>query len=84
MIHPWFNIDALVISKNSVELYNPKVVRATMGSLFHLPIIDDTDLVAFIKKSKHEGFTIYSAELRESVQVQNVKWAILHLKPKCL
>jgi RNA methyltransferase, TrmH family len=70
----WFNVDALVISKKSVELYNPKVVRATMGSIFHLPIIDDSDLVSFLKKSKHQQFSIYSAELKNSVEIKNIRW----------
>jgi len=71
----WFNVDALVISKNSVELYNPKVVRATMGSIFHLPIIDDTDLVAFLRKSKSEGFTVYATESNEGTNVHEIHWA---------
>lgn len=71
----WFNIDSMVISKNSVELYNPKVVRATMGSIFHLPIIENTDLVAFLRKSKNEGFTIYSTESNEGTNVHEIHWA---------
>ncbi|MDD8018412.1 MAG: RNA methyltransferase [Bacteroidota bacterium] len=70
----WFGADALVISKNSVELYNPKVVRATMGSLFHLPIIDDTDLIAFLKKCRNEGFAIYSTALANSDDIRKVVW----------
>lgn len=62
----WFGVDALVIGKNSVELYNPKVVRATMGSLFHFPIINDLDLPAFLTQSRKENFRIYSSELSDS------------------
>lgn len=68
----WFGIDALVISKNSVELYNPKVVRATMGSLFHFPIIDEIDLAEFLAQSSKENFKIYSSELANSEDVRNV------------
>lgn len=70
----WFGVDAVVIGEKSVEVYNPKVVRATMGSLFHLPVIDKADLVSFFKKSRHEGFSIYSAELIESSDFRSVKW----------
>jgi RNA methyltransferase, TrmH family len=70
----WFNVDALVISKNSVEFYNPKVVRATMGSIFHMPIISDSDLVSFLKKAKHEQFSVYSGELNNSVDIKTVRW----------
>lgn len=34
----WFGIKDLVISSNSVDIYNPKVIRSTMGSLFHINI----------------------------------------------
>ncbi|MFC2103573.1 TrmH family RNA methyltransferase [Bacteroidota bacterium] len=31
----WFGIKNILLSKDSVEIYNPKVVRASMGSIFH-------------------------------------------------
>lgn len=34
-----FNIDTVILSENSVDLYNPKVIRATQGMLFHLNVI---------------------------------------------
>ena len=34
-----FNIDTVILSENTVDLYNPKVIRATQGMLFHLNII---------------------------------------------
>lgn len=34
-----FGADAVVMSTDSVDLHNPKVVRASVGSIFHLPIV---------------------------------------------
>jgi len=34
----WFGIRSIICSEDSVELYNPKVVSATMGAIFHLHI----------------------------------------------
>ena len=34
----WFGIDALICSPDCVDIYNPKVVQATMGSIFRLPV----------------------------------------------
>ncbi len=31
--------DAVILSKGCVDIYNPKTVRSTMGSLFHLPVL---------------------------------------------
>ncbi len=68
----WFGVDALVIGKNSVELYNPKVVRATMGSLFHFPIINDVDLITMLTQGHKENFRIYSSELSDSEDLRKV------------
>ncbi len=48
----WFEISTIVCSNNCVELYNPKVVQSTMGSIFHVKTIY-TDLHAFIATNKH-------------------------------
>lgn len=40
----WFGGFSLAISPNSVDPYNPKVVRSSMGAIFHVPITLDTDL----------------------------------------
>ena len=47
-----FNIDTIVLSKHSVDLYNPKVIRSTEGMLFHLNILR-RDLNEFIKTIKN-------------------------------
>jgi TrmH family RNA methyltransferase len=39
----WFGIRLVLMSKGSVDFTNPKVVRASMGSLFHMTICDDLD-----------------------------------------
>ncbi|MEW9122047.1 MAG: RNA methyltransferase [Thermotaleaceae bacterium] len=44
--------DAIFVSKGTVDLYNPKTIRATMGSIFHVPIlqIEDTqEILAFFR-----------------------------------
>ena len=47
-----FNIDTLIISPDTVDIYNPKVLRATQGMLFHLNIVvrDLHDAIMEIKK----------------------------------
>ncbi len=58
----WFGIHDVVCSDDSVELWNPKVVQATMGSLFRVKVWK-TDLVAYLQKMKSEGKSIYGALL---------------------
>ncbi len=42
--------DGVFLSKGCVDIYNPKVVRSTMGSIFHLPIYTDFDLVGLLEE----------------------------------
>lgn len=48
------------IGKGSVDLYNPKVVRATMGSLFHLPVME-TPLDELFTLLKENNVTVIGA-----------------------
>jgi len=57
--------DGVLLSKGCVELYNPKVVRSTMGSLFHLPVIESLDLPEVIPDLKKDGFRITVSEVHE-------------------
>ncbi|MGI9195355.1 MAG: TrmH family RNA methyltransferase [Candidatus Nanopelagicus sp.] len=40
--------DAVVFSTESVDVFNPKTVRATVGSLWHVPVVSDVDIDEFI------------------------------------
>jgi TrmH family RNA methyltransferase len=42
---------AVLVGKGSVDVYNPKVMRATMGSLFHLPVLE-VDLVQTLQQAQ--------------------------------
>jgi TrmH family RNA methyltransferase len=50
-IADWFGIDTIICSPNTVELYNPKTVQATMGSLFRVNVFY-TDLKPFVEEYK--------------------------------
>ena len=39
-----FGADAVLVSTDAVDLYNPKTVRASTGSIFHLPIAVGVEL----------------------------------------
>ncbi|MBN1347960.1 RNA methyltransferase [candidate division KSB1 bacterium] len=58
----WFGVNAILLGNNCVELYNPKVVRSTMGSCFHLPIVYDVDLKASLKFFDNHGFLLYATD----------------------
>ena len=60
----WFKIDAVLMSNGSVELFNPKVVRSTMGSIFHLPICENVELHEVLPDLKQLDYQIYAADVR--------------------
>lgn len=55
----WFGVHTIVCSEDCVELYNPKVIQATMGSLFRVQVFY-ADIGEFLHQS---GKTVYGATL---------------------
>lgn len=69
-IADWFGIKNIVCSIESVEVYNPKVVQATMGSLSRVDVFY-TNLVDFLKRTPKE-ITIYGT-LLDGEKIQSKK-----------
>ncbi len=57
-----FGADAVILSSDSVEVYNPKTVRASVGSLFHLPIVVGVDLAEAISACRDAGMQIFATD----------------------
>lgn len=57
-------VTGILMSRDTVDLYNPKVVRATMGSIFRVPFCYVENLAESIKRLKQKGFQTYSAHLQ--------------------
>lgn len=53
--------DGVIFSDNSVDVYNPKVVRSTTGSLFHLPVVLGVTIAETITAAKAAGFQVFAA-----------------------
>ncbi len=56
--------DAVIFTGRSVDLYNPKVVRATTGSLFHLPVAVGNELELVIERTKEVGLQVIAADIK--------------------
>ncbi len=54
----WFGVENMILSKNSADITNPKVVQSTMGSIFHVRA-HYLDLPAFLKLPGVEGIPVY-------------------------
>ena len=62
-------IDAIILGEGCADPYNPKVVRATQGSLFHLPLIK-VNLAEFIDELE---IPVYGTALEEAVPFEQVE-----------
>ena len=58
----WFGIHDIVCSPDCVEVWNPKVIQATMGSIFRINVLE-TDLTQFLSQQQRQGKAIYGALL---------------------
>lgn len=71
----WFGVAGILLGRNSVELLNPKVVRATMGGIFHLPIVEDVDLLSTISNAKQTGYTVYVTDANGETHFDRVRFS---------
>lgn len=55
--------DAVVLTGRSVDPYNPKVVRSTTGSLFHVPVSVGVTLADAVGRAKALGYTVLAADV---------------------
>ena len=64
-----FNIDTIVCSPDTVDVYNPKVVRASQGMMFHLPIIT-RNTKEFIEELKTKDYKIVGTKVTNGHDVR--------------
>ncbi|MDN5697639.1 MAG: RNA methyltransferase, partial [Rubrobacter sp.] len=51
----------VALSGGGADLYNPKTVRATMGSIFHAPVAREVESVEFLEQARESGFVSAAA-----------------------
>lgn len=59
-----FNVDGLILSRESVDLYNPKVLRAAAGNIFKINVVTDCNLENCLPVLKNNGITIFASALK--------------------
>lgn len=56
-------VTGVIMSKETVDIYNPKVIRSTMGSIYRMPFYYAEDLLETISVMKDKGIATYAAHL---------------------
>ncbi|MBG6217498.1 TrmH family RNA methyltransferase [Arthrobacter sp. CAN_A6] len=65
--------DAVVLTSSSVDLYNPKTVRSTVGSLFHLPVVLGAELDTLLAELKRQGIAVLAADGHGDVDLDTLQ-----------
>lgn len=60
----WFGVKQIILSGECAEVFNPKVLRASMGSVFHIDFFNTVDLFMELQKLKENGYTIAIAGMK--------------------
>lgn len=67
-----FNIDTIIISKDSVDIYNPKVIRASQGLIFHINIMIE-NLSEIIKELKKNSYEIIGTKVTDGKSLKSIE-----------
>ena len=67
-------VSGIIMSRDCADIFNPKVVRSTMGSIFRVPFIYAEDFCAAVGQLKANGVTVYAAYLHGGVRFTEVHY----------
>ena len=57
-------VTGIIMSSNTVDIYNPKTIRSTMGSLYRVPVIYVEDICKTVEECRQKGVRVYAAHLK--------------------
>lgn len=59
-------VDGIIMSGRTVDVYNPKAIRSTMGSVYRVPFLYADDIRETIRTLQKHGICVYAAHLKKS------------------
>jgi len=69
----WFGIDGIFASADSVDIYNSKVIRGTMGALFHVPVKENVTIYDELNVLKQNNFKIIGTVSEDGIPLGQFK-----------
>ena len=66
------NLKQIIVSKGSADVYNPKVVRSTMGAIFRIKVIESDDLSKTIKEMKKHKIKVAATSLQTDKSIYEI------------
>ena len=68
------NLKQIIVSKDTVDGYSPKVIRSTMGAIYRVKLIEADNLSEYLNDLKKYGFEIVTTELNASKSIYDVDY----------
>lgn len=68
-------VSGVILSKGCVDMYNPKTIRSTMGSLYRVPFVYQENLETAIKALQKSNITVYAAHLKGKSYFDRVEYS---------
>lgn len=69
-------VTGIILGRETVDQYNPKVVRATMGSLLRLPVVKVDSLLELIEKLRSKNIKTLACDVRGSKNYYEASWSL--------
>lgn len=69
-----YGLTQVIVSKKSGDVFNPKVVRSTMGAIFRVNIIESENLVNTLKEIKKHKFKIAATSLQTEESIYDIEY----------
>jgi TrmH family RNA methyltransferase len=60
-------VSGIIMTQKTADIFNPKVIRSTMGSIYRVPFFTTNNICYLIKTLKNKGISVYAAHLDDSV-----------------
>lgn len=67
-------LSQVIVSKDTVDAYNPKVVRSTMGAIFRVKVIESQDIIRTMKNIKKHKYEILVTSLEATDNIYDIDY----------
>lgn len=67
-------LSQIIVSKDTVDAYNPKVVRSTMGAIFRVKVIESQDIIRTLRNLKKHKYEILATSLETDKNIYNIDY----------
>ena len=64
----------IIMSRDTADIYSPKVTRSTMGSIFRMPLLYTDDICEMTDRLVKDGVTVYGAYLKDGIPYTSVSF----------